>query len=201
MGSWHAAALVEAMLEDLPEGTLLVLDEAYVDLAPDGTAPRIAADDPRVIRLRTFSKGHGMAGARVGYALAAPGLVAAFDRVRNHFGVGRVVQAGALAALGDHGHLARVRAEVAAAREAFGAVARADGLLPLPSATNFLALDCGGDGDFARAVLRELDARDVFVRMPGVAPLDRCIRVSLGPAEALDVFTQALPAALAGARG
>ncbi len=199
MGSWHGAAAIEAMVADLPEGTLLVLDEAYVDLAPDGTSPRIAADDPRVIRLRTFSKAQGMAGARVGYGLAEPGLIAAFDRVRNHFGVGRIVQAGALAALGDAGHLARVQAGVVAARAAFGAVLRDNGLTPLPSATNFLAVDCLRGGDFARAVLRELIARDVFVRMPGVAPLDRCIRVSLGPAPDLAVLAEALPAALASA--
>ena len=47
-----------------------------------------------MLRFRTFSKAHGMAGLRVGYALGAPEVVAAFDRVRNHFGVNRVAQAG-----------------------------------------------------------------------------------------------------------
>jgi histidinol-phosphate aminotransferase len=137
----------------------------------------------------------------VGYALGAPALVAAFDRVRNHFGLGRIVQAGALAALADVAHLASVRQQVEAARIAFGAVARDCGLQPLPSATNFLALDCGRDGTFARAVLQGLLAHGVFVRMPGVAPLDRCIRVSLGPAHALAIFAEALPGAVADARG
>ncbi len=200
MGSWHPGAAIAAMVEDLPEDRLLVLDEAYIDLAPPGTAPGIAADDPRVIRLRTFSKGYGMAGARVGYALAAPALIAAFDRVRNHFGVGRIVQAGARAALADAAHLARVQAQVAQARADFGAAARAAGLRPLPSATNFLTIDCGGDGGFAGAVLQGLLARGVFVRMPGVRPLDRCIRVSLGPPAALAVLAEALPQALAEAR-
>jgi histidinol-phosphate aminotransferase len=71
----------------------------------------------------------------------------------------------------------------------------------LPSATNFVAVDCGGDGTFARRVLEELAARDVFVRMPGVAPLDRCIRVSAGLPADLDVLEEALPQALAAARG
>jgi histidinol-phosphate aminotransferase len=71
----------------------------------------------------------------------------------------------------------------------------------LPSATNFVAVDCGGDGTFARRVLEELGARDVFVRMPGVAPLDRCIRVSAGLPADLDVLEEALPQALAAARG
>jgi histidinol-phosphate aminotransferase len=80
------------------------------------------------------------------------------------------------------------------------AVARDCGLTPLPSATNFVAIDCGRDGAFARRVLEGLIARDVFVRMPGAAPLDRCIRVTAGPDPALDVFAEALPAALADAR-
>lgn len=201
MGSHHPGARIAAMLERLPEGTLLVLDEAYVELAPPGTAAVIAADDPRVIRLRTFSKGHGMAGLRVGYALAAPGLAAAFNKVRNHFGVGRIAQAGALAALADRDWLAHVQAEVAGARAALARIAAANGLAPLPSATNFVAMDCGADGDFARAVLRELAARGIFVRMPFVAPHDRCIRVSCGDAAALAALAEALPQALAAARG
>lgn len=201
MGSHHPAAVVEEMIAALPETTLLVLDEAYADLAPDGTMPVVAPDRPNVIRFRTFSKAHGMAGARVGYALAEPALAAAFDRVRNHFGVGRIVQAGALAALADAAHLQRVRQLTLAARSRLAGIATENGLRPLPSATNFVTMDCGADGDFSRAVLRECVARGVFIRMPGVAPLDRCIRVSLGDDVALDVFAEVLPQALAAARG
>ena len=162
--------------------------------------PNISADDPRVIRFRTFSKGYGMAGLRVGYGIAAPGLVQAFNKVRNHFGVGRIAQAGALAALADQDWLASVKARVEAARISFGAVGTANGLRALPSATNFICLDCGRDGHFARKVLNELTALGVFVRMPGVAPMDRCIRVSLGDEAALAVFAAALPRALAAAK-
>lgn len=200
MGSHHPGAVIEAMIDALPPGTLLVLDEAYVDLAPPGTAPRIDPDDPRVIRMRTFSKGYGLAGLRVGYALAAPGLIAAFDKVRNHFGLGRVAQAGALAALHDRDHLARVQAGVIAARDTFDRIARDNGLVPLPSATNFLTIDAGGGGDFARALRDALVAGGIFVRMPFVAPQDRCIRVTLGPDAAARALAQALPAALAAAR-
>lgn len=201
MGSHHPGATTAAMLDRLPQGTLLVLDEAYVDLAPPGTAADIAADDPRVIRLRTFSKGYGLAGLRVGYAIAAPGLISAFNKVRNHFGVGRMAQAGALAALQDQAWLDQVRAKVTAARARLAAIAGENGLRPLPSATNFVTMDCGQDGDFTRAVLRELVARGIFVRMPFVAPHDRCIRVSCGDAAALEAFAAALPLALAAARG
>jgi histidinol-phosphate aminotransferase len=58
-------------------------------------------------------------------------------------------------------------------------------------------MDCGQDGAFDRAVMQALIARDIFVRMPGVAPLDRCIRVSLGNDAAYAAFAQALPLALA----
>jgi histidinol-phosphate aminotransferase len=64
-----------------------------------------------------------------------------------------------------------------------------------------VAVDCGGDGAFARRVLDGLLGRGVFVRMPGVAPLDRCIRVTVGPPEALAAFAAALPGALEEARG
>lgn len=200
MGSWHRGEVISAMIAALPEGCLLALDEAYVELAPEGTAAEVAADDPRVIRLRTFSKGHGLAGLRVGYALAAPGLIAAFDKVRNHFGMGRVAQAGALAALQDQAWLDEVRGQVAAARSALGTIARANGLVPLPSATNFVTMDCGGDGTLARAVVQALAQRGVFVRMPFVAPHDRCIRVSCGTEADLALFAAALPEALAQAR-
>lgn len=201
MGSWHPAPRIAAMLDALPGGCLLLLDEAYADLAPAGTVPDISADDPRVIRMRTFSKGYGLAGLRVGYAIAAPDLIRAFEKVRNHFGVGRIAQAGAMAALADQPWLAQVREKVIAARITIADIAQENGLIPLPSATNFVTVDCGRDGDFARAVLRELVARDVFVRMPGVAPLDRCIRISAGSPTELGVLRQELPRALAAAQG
>ncbi|MGY6410549.1 MAG: pyridoxal phosphate-dependent aminotransferase [Alkalilacustris sp.] len=201
MASWHPAATIEAMLDRLPEGCLMVLDEAYADFAPPEAIPSIASDDPRVIRMRTFSKAHGLAGARVGHAIAAPGLIAAFDKIRNHFGMTRMSQAGALAALQDREWLAHVVAQVTEGRTRLGRIAADNGLRALPSATNFVAIDCGRDGDFARAVLRGLIARDVFVRMPGVAPLDRCIRVSVGRPQDLDVFAEMLPQALDAAAG
>ncbi len=200
MGSWHAGYDIVTALDGLPDGCLLVLDEAYVECAPEGTAAAVAADDPRVIRMRTFSKGYGMAGARVGYAIAAPGLIAAFNKVRNHFGMNRAAQAGALAALQDDTWLSDVQGRIAEARDRISAIARDNGLDPLPSATNFVAIDCGRDGVFAKAVLNALVAQGIFVRMPFAAPQNRCIRVSCGAAADLDAFAAALPGALAAAR-
>ncbi|MFQ5439068.1 MAG: aminotransferase class I/II-fold pyridoxal phosphate-dependent enzyme, partial [Paracoccaceae bacterium] len=189
-----------AMIGAVPEGSLLVLDEAYVEFAPDETAPDFDVNDQRVIRLRTFSKAYGMAGARVGYGVADKALIENFNKIRNHFGMNRVSQAGALEALGDQGYLKRSVANVAGARETIGRIAAKNGLEAVESATNFVALDCGQDGAFAKKVLAGLVSRGVFVRMPFVAPLDRCIRVSAGTPEMMDLFAAALPEALAEAR-
>ena len=120
--------------------------------------------------------------------------------MRNHFGIGRISQAGALAALEDQPYLETIRSLVASSRERLGAIATRHDLKPLPSATNFVTIDCGRDATFAKVVLAELLEQDVFVRMPGVAPLDRCIRVSAGTDEELDLFEAALPVALEAAR-
>ncbi len=200
MGTWHAGVTLAKALDGLPEGCLLLLDEAYIEFAPQDTAPDIDPEDPRVIRMRTFSKAYGMAGARIGYAIGAAPLIKSFDKIRNHFGMNRVAQAGALAALRDAPWLTHVQAEVATARARIDHIAHDNGLNTLPSATNFVAVDCGADGDFAKSVLDGLIARGVFVRMPFVAPQNRCIRISCGRAQDLDILAEALPQALAQAR-
>src|ERR671931_169079 len=67
----HSARDLRTFVDRLPSDCLLLLDEAYVDFAPPGAIPAIDAADPRVLRLRTFSKAHGMAGARIGYAIGS----------------------------------------------------------------------------------------------------------------------------------
>jgi histidinol-phosphate aminotransferase len=196
MGSWWDSATLQDMIARLPADCLLCLDEAYCEFAPAGTTPPIDVSNPQVIRFRTFSKVYGMAGARIGYAIGEESVIKSFDKIRNHFGVNRIAQLGALAALGDGTHLKWVLEQVAAARDRIASIARANGLTPLPSATNFVTIDCGRDGAYARHILAALIDRDVFVRMPGVAPLDRCIRVSAGTRADLDVFEQMLPEAL-----
>ena len=112
----------------------------------------------------------------------------------------RIAQAGALAALADQAYLVEMRAKVAAARNRLARIAADNGLTALPSATNFVTIDCGAEGGFARRVLAELIARDVFVRMPFVAPHDRCIRISAGTEADLDIVARVLPLALVAAR-
>ncbi|MGH6906442.1 MAG: pyridoxal phosphate-dependent aminotransferase [Aestuariivirga sp.] len=196
MGSWWGSADVSAMIARLPSEALLMLDEAYGEFAPPGTLPPFDVENPQVLRFRTFSKAYGMAGLRVGYAIGHRELVKAFDKVRNHFGVTRLGQQAAIAALGDPEHLRHVIDQVAAARQEITRIATGNGLTALLSASNFVSIDCGHDGEYAKRVLDALLARGVFVRMPGVAPLNRCIRVSAGPKADLDVFEKELPAAL-----
>lgn len=191
-GSWIAAEEQLAILKRLPSGAVLVLDEAYSDFAPPGTLPEIDPEDERVIRVRTFSKAHGMAGARVGYAIASKAIIAAFDKVRHHFGVSRLSQEAALASLGDQAFIADVVRQVVEGRRDYAALAESLGLKALPSATNFVAIDMG-DGDRARLTLaRLLEEEGVFLRMPGVAPLDRLIRVTVGTPPERQGFAAAL---------
>jgi histidinol-phosphate aminotransferase len=169
----------------------LLLDEAYGEFAPPGTLPPLDTNNPQVLRFRTFSKAYGMAGMRVGYAIGHAETIKAFDKVRNHFGVTRLGQQAAIAALGDPRHLSWVLSETAKAKDKIAEIARVNGLLPLPSATNFVTIDCGSNTR-AKVLLDRLLARRIFIRMPGVAPLNRCIRISAGTPVELEMLAGAM---------
>jgi len=191
-GSWLSEGEQMRLIEGLPRGAVLILDEAYSDFAPPESVPQIDPEDPRVIRMRTFSKAHGMAGMRIGYAIAPAEIVATFDKIRHHFGVSRLAQEAALASLGDRGFIADVVRRVAAGRADYAALAERLGLAALPSATNFVAIDMGS-GDRARATLKLLlEEEACFLRMPGVAPLDRLVRVTVGTEPERSDFAAAL---------
>jgi histidinol-phosphate aminotransferase len=190
-GSWVTAEEIGSLVDALPENCLLLLDEAYSDFAPEDALPSVDVSDPRVIRGRTFSKAHGMAGARIGYALATAEIIAAFDKIRLHFGVNRIAQAGALASLQDTEHLESVVVAVMKGRAEYAALARDLGFTPLLSATNFVTMDVGGV-ERARALVAALAERGVFIRMPGAPPLDRCVRVTVGTPEERSAFSEIL---------
>ncbi|WP_457582695.1 pyridoxal phosphate-dependent aminotransferase [Ensifer canadensis] len=200
MGSWWDAERIVEFARALPETTLFILDEAYCETAPAGALPAIDAliDMPNVVRTRTFSKAYGLAGSRVGYVITTPGTAQAFDKIRNHFGMNRIGVAAAVAALADQAYLNSVTARIAHSRERIAEIARNNGLSPLDSATNFIAIDCGRDAVYARAIVDTLMSdHGIFIRMPGVAPLNRCIRVSTGPEAEMDLLEAALPKVLA----
>jgi histidinol-phosphate aminotransferase len=197
MGTWWEAPEIERFVDALPAETMLILDEAYGETAPMTALPPIDVSRQNVLRMRTFSKAYGLAGMRCGYAIGAKKQISAFDKIRNHFGMNKLTQIAALAALKDQDYLKAVIARIIAGRERIIRIATNNGLKAIPSATNFVTIDCGGDGAYALTVLNALIDRDVFVRKPMAPVLDRCIRVSVGLDEELDYFEQQLAEALA----
>ena len=197
MGTWWEESVVLETIESLPAETIMILDEAYGEFAPVGTVLPIDTSRRNLIRLRTFSKAYGLAGMRVGYAIANPDLISQFEKIRNHFGVGYLSQVAAKAALLDQEYLRTMLAEIEQSRQSIYSIAEENSLLWIDSATNFVAIDCGHDGLFARKILHRLQDNGIFVRMPSVAPLDRCIRVTCGPPEQMELFGEVLTKMLA----
>lgn len=201
MGSFWPAAHIEDFIAALPDTCLLLLDEAYGELAPQGSLPAIDTNRGNVLRLRSFSKAYGLAGLRVGYAIGHRQIIGAFNRVRNHFGVNRLAQVAALASLADDQHLLSICDRIAASRQRIANISRANNLEALPSATNFVTLDCGRDGAYALRVLEELGRLGVFVRKPMAPGLDRHIRISAAPEAEMAILEETLPLALKAAYG
>jgi histidinol-phosphate aminotransferase len=199
MGTMWDKAAVQRLLSRLPRDTMLFLDEAYAEFAPQQELLDVDVANTRLIRFRSFSKAYGLAGCRIGFAFGAPQVMAAFNKIRSQFGVNALAQAAALAALEDGEFMRETLAKVSRAKSEIMRIAETNGLKPIPSATNFVTIDTGRDGTFARRLLQELTNRDVFIRMPGVSPLDRCIRVTAGPDAELVVFAEELGKALAAA--
>lgn len=197
-GTWRAAADVERVIERLPPGMILLLDEAYAEFAPPEAIPAAGVLAPNVLRLRTFSKAHGMAGGRVGYAICAAEVWQAFEKIRHHYGMNRIAQEAALASLGDHGFIAGVAAAVRTGRDEYARIAARHGLTVLPSGANFVNFDAGSTAR-AEALLRALIRRGVFVRKAKAPPLDRTVRVTVGRPDERAVLAEVLGAALADA--
>ena len=131
-------AFLEALGDDPP---LIVLDEAYRDFVDDPEYPdgvSLLARHPRLLVLRTFSKIAGLAGLRVGYAIAAAETIDRLNRVRAPYNVNRLGQVAALASLEDTTHTVRTRAVVLQERAYLAAGLRQRGLAFAPSQANFM---------------------------------------------------------------
>lgn len=182
-GTWYAGDAFERFLARLPADVLVVVDEAYREYV---TAPEYVSAsawlhrDPRVIVTGTFSKAHALAGLRVGYALAAPGLIAVLERVRESFNVNALGLAAAAAALADTAHIAQVRAKNAEQRLWLADALRARGWFVYPSQTNFLLVEFGARTNRIEA---ELLARGIVLRPMAGYGLADCLRISLGTAD------------------
>lgn len=190
MGTWHDAGIIQDFLDEIPDGSVAALDEAYIEFAAEDVAPPIDTSQKTVIRFRTFSKAYGMAGARIGYAIAHRDLITGMNKIRNHFGVNRIAQAGALASVQDAEFLQSVKHAVESGRQRIYQLAEKHHLTAIPSATNFVSVDLGSS-DRAKKALDALIERNIFIRMPGVAPLNRCIRIGIGTDAEHAVFESA----------
>ena len=194
-GTFARRDAIERFFGALPHDSLFLLDEAYADFVDENHLLPPVFDD-RIVRMRTFSKAYGMAGARIGYGLASVATVRTFQKIRLHYGINRNAQIGALAALGDEAFCDRVVRETALARDDYYALARELGLGCLESTTNFVCIDLGS-AERATAVVNDLLERGVWIRKPGAPPLDRYVRVSAGTPEMRRAFAQAFRAVLA----
>jgi histidinol-phosphate aminotransferase len=196
-GIGFANDAIEAVLADYPG--VLVVDEAYAPFARENAVALLALH-PRLVVTRTLSKAHALAGLRVGYALADPGLIGLLDRVRDSYNVGRLAQAAALAALGDPAYYAAVVARIAGTRDAFAAACSARGWFTYPSEANFVFTEprdaVGAAGaTVARALYEFLLTRRILVRhFPGHALTAPFLRVSIGTDAEMDLVNQAFTA-------
>ncbi len=178
-GTYVTKTELNEFLDDLPDSALVVLDEAYdafIDVAdfPDSLA---LLRRRAVVVLKTFSKAYGLAGARLGYALAHPELAGYLERVRQPFNVNLLAQAAGLAALDDRTFLSRTRRAVLDGKHFLYAEFSKLGLAYVPSVANFILVDVGLDGV---AVFREMLRYGVIVRDMKQYALGNFIRVTVG---------------------
>ncbi|HVR51405.1 MAG TPA: histidinol-phosphate transaminase [Pseudorhodoferax sp.] len=201
VGCLFDSAAFARLLDATPAGTLLVVDEAYVEYArltpgfPDAL-PMLRDWGGAWIALRTFSKAYGLAGLRVGYGIASDAaLVELLDRVRTPFGVSLAAQLAARAALDDEAHMRAGVARTVAQREAMRSALVAMGLRVAPSATNFLFVDLGRpNGPVNEALL----AAGVIVKAWKEPGFTQFLRISVGSEADNALCLQTLRAALAG---
>ncbi|MEI7969680.1 MAG: histidinol-phosphate transaminase [Betaproteobacteria bacterium] len=196
-GTFLSGAELHRFLQRIPSRVMVVLDEAYTEYLPD--ADRYDGiswlrEFPNLVITRTFSKAYGLAGMRVGFALAHPDVADLMNRVRQPFNVNTVAQAGAIACLADDDYVERSRLA-----NAEGMRQIVEGLAPLgiehiPSRGNFLCIRVGAAGE----VYQKLLQLGVIVRPIGAYAMPEWLRVSVGLATENDRFLQALAAVVAG---
>ena len=195
-GTFVAAEAVENFLKQVPENVLVVLDEAYNEYLP----PDVRSDTarwvkryPNLIVTRTFSKAYGLAGLRVGYAVAHPSIADIMNRVRQPFNVSSIGLAAAAAALDDMEFVAKSYAEnLQGLRQLMDGVQRLN-LAYIPSFGNFLTVHIGRANEIFRRLLR----RGVIVRpVGGPYELPEHLRITVGTAEENEIFLSALSASL-----
>ena len=192
-GTWFDDAQLEAFLRRVPQTTLVVVDEAYiefVDTAGLSSAVRLLDRHANLVVTRTFSKAYALAGLRVGYLLADAGVVAVIERLRESFNVNALALVAAEAALADGDHMRLACQWTRSEREWLAAQLDNRGYRALPSQTNFLLVDLGVD---AAGLERQLSEQGVVVRPMGGYGLDHTLRISIGTRSENERLLAALP--------
>lgn len=181
-GTYLTQAEMTQLMEGVPGHTVVVIDEAYYDYAapyavdyPDTCA--LLAHYPNLVLLRTFSKAYGLAGVRIGYALASAAMTDCLSRVRLAFNPGSLGQVAAVAALADRNHLRRtVELNHTELRKLDTALCEL-GLSTIPSVCNFITADVGRVGS---ELFQELLREGVIVRPLDGYGLPHHLRFSVG---------------------
>ena len=200
-GTMNTRGELDAYFEAVPEHVLTVLDQAYAEYIddpdyPDGVEECLKAGR-RVVVLRTFSKIYGLAGLRVGYAVAPEEVVTSIGKVRRAFDVNSAAQAAALASLDADEELARRRGENVEGLRQLEEIMRGHGLDPAgPAVGNFLFAEVGED---SRPLFEQLLREGVIVRPTGGFGAPGAIRVTVGTPEEHEHFREALGRVLSSA--
>jgi histidinol-phosphate aminotransferase len=195
-GSYLTEAELRRLHQGLPEQVLLVIDAAYAEYATQDdycSAMDMVAEFDNLVVTRTFSKIHGLAALRLGWAYCPPGVADVLNRLRGPFNVSQAAQAAGVAAVGDRQHLERSRAHNT--RWLNWTVERlsAIGLDPRPSAGNFLLVRFAGEsGRSAEAALAHLKKNGILVRAMGGYGLPDCLRITIGTESETRAMVQAL---------
>ena len=195
-GTLAAPEALEAFVRRIPERVIVVIDEAYNEYMPAdlrSDTVKWLKRHPNLVLTRTFSKAYGLAGLRVGYALAHPSVADVMNRVRQPFNVNSVALAAATAALEDMEFVAKSFAENLQGLRQLREGAQQLGLEFIPSYGNFLTIRVGK----AQEVYKRLLRRGVIVRpVGGGYQLPEHLRVTVGTAAENDKFLSALAASL-----
>ncbi len=168
---------------------MLVVDEAYADVA-DGNALELVRSHENVVVTRTLSKSYSLAGMRLGLAVARPEVIAALDKIRDHYNLDRLAQVACVAALQDRGYFAECIAKVCATREWFSGELTKSGYDVIPSKGNFFFV-APPDRDGKR-VYDGLFARNILVRHFSDPLLRHGLRISIGTREEMEKTLAAL---------
>ncbi|HHA19342.1 MAG TPA: histidinol-phosphate transaminase, partial [Methylophaga sp.] len=177
-GTYLSADEIETFFDRVPQHTLVVLDEAYVEYGEqDVDSISLLNKYPNLIITRTFSKAYGLAGLRVGYALSDPEVADLLNRIRQPFNVNALALASAAVALKDDAYIAQTKQLNDAGMAQLIAGFDALGLSYIPSKGNFITVDVQRSGEEVFADLLRLG---VIVRPVSNYDLPTHIRVSIG---------------------